>query len=369
MASAAETPSANTIAVPTRDLVSFVAALFAKAGLGATAAAKVAAAMVEADQQGVGSHGVAMTPMYVERLERGSVTTAESAMLLHDRDAVAVLDAGHMLGHLAAEQAMAMAVEKALAFGVGAVAVRHAFHFGVAGRYASQATRSGCIGLAACNTKPMMSAPGGLQALVGNNPLAIAAPAANGETILLDMAMSEVALARVRAAERRGETIPPSWAVGPDGAPTTDPTLALAGMLSPVGGGKGFALALVIDVLCGLLSGGSWGDGVKPLFGDLDQPNDCSFLFIALDIRHFRAIGDFLADAETVRGRIQAAPRADGKPGFVPGDERRAAAARQVERVAVDSAVLTQLANFAVLRGVDPSCLGAPGTTPQREFL
>ena len=366
MAPAAVTQSADNVVVSAAHLREVVTALFVKSGVGAQSAERMASALVEADQQGIGSHGVSMAPMYVERLDHGSVSKADLALVVHDQDAVAVLDADHMLGHLAADQAMALAVEKAGRFGVGAVAVRHAFHFGVAGRYALQAARSGCIGVAMCNTRPMMAAPGGLQALVGNNPLAIAAPSGDGPPILLDMAMSEVALAKVRGAARRGEAIPASWAVGPDGASTTDPDIALKGMLSPVGGGKGFALALLVDVLCGLLSGGAWGDAVKPLYGDFGQPNDCAFLFVALDIAHFRILADFLADADDVRTRVKAAPRADGREGLVPGDERAAHASRQSEEVAVERAVLQQLAEFAASRGVDASSLGFPAATFQR---
>lgn len=357
MAGAAAATNTEPATVSVSALQTVVAALFAGAGLKAAPARAMAEALIEADQQNVGSHGVAMVPMYVERLELGSITTAERATLVRDQDAIAVFDAGHMLGHLAAEQAMATAIEKACQFGLGAAAVRRGFHFGLAGRYAAQAAQAGCIGVAMCNTRPMMAAPGGLEPVVGNNPLAIAAPTESGAPILLDMAMSEVALARVRAAARRGDAIPPTWAVGPDGAPTTDPHVALSGMLAPVGGGKGFALALLIDILCGLLSSGATGGAVKPLFGDLKQPNDCSFLFVALDIAHFRSLAGFLTESEAVRTRVSSAPNRSGKPGFAPGDERTAAMRAQSERVTLDWAVLEPLIRFATGRGVDTSAL------------
>ena len=136
MTTAPAAPNSEQPAVSVTALRAVAEALFAGAGLGGAAAKAMAAALVEADQQGVASHGVAMVPMYIERLEKKSVTTAERASIAHDRDAVAVLDAGHMLGHLAADQAMALAMEKAARYGVGAVSVRHGFHFGVAGRTA-----------------------------------------------------------------------------------------------------------------------------------------------------------------------------------------------------------------------------------------
>ncbi len=348
---------ATTVVVSASALQRVVTALFVDAGMRETASQTIAAALVEADQQGVGSHGVAMAQMYIERLERGSVARAENATIVQDNHAVAVLDAGHMLGHLAGDQAMAIAVDKARRFGLGAVAVRHGFHFGAAGRYAASATREGCIGIAMCNTRPMIAPPGGLAPTVGNNPLAIAVPTSSGTPILLDMAMSEVALARIRAAARNEQAIPPNWAVGPDGRPTTDPHVALEGMLAPIGGAKGFALALLIDIMCGLLASGAWGAGVKPLFGNLSQPADCSFLFIALNIAHFRPVEDFLAAAAALRERVHAVPNRNESRTSVPGDRRAALAQEQAAHVALDRAVLDRLTRFAMGRGVDVSPL------------
>jgi len=330
-------------------------ALFASAGLPTAAARRMAEALVEADQQGIVSHGVAMVPVYVDRLAKGLISSSDSASVVQDRDAVAVLDAGHMFGHLAAEQAMTLATTKAAKYGIAAVSVRHGFHFGVAGRYTAQAAEAGCIGIAMSNTRPMMAAPGGLKAIVGNNPIAIAAPSASGVPIMLDMALSEAAFARIRQAARRGEPIPANWAVAPDGSPTTDPGEAIAGTILPVGGAKGFALSLLVDVMCGVLSSGAWGDQVNTLFGD--QLNDCSFLFIAIDIGHFRPLAEFNAEADDVRSYVRNAPTRDGKPGLAPGDRRAALAAQQAERVMVDLVVLRQLRQCAERRGVNASAL------------
>jgi LDH2 family malate/lactate/ureidoglycolate dehydrogenase len=355
---AADNP--EKLILPVRALQNVVSALFIGAGLGESAARRMAQALVEADQQGISSHGVAMVPTYINRLERKAVTTATAPIVVTDSDAIVVLDAKHMLGHLAAEDAMSRAIAKAQAFGIGAASVRHAFHFGVAGRYASQAAQANCIGIALSNSRAMMAAPGGTSAIVGNNPLAIAAPSGGGTPIVLDMAMSEVALARIRAAARNGQAIPSTWAVGPDGAPTTDPNTALAGTLSPAGGVKGFALAVLVDVLCGVLSGGAWGDGVKTIFNpESTDPMDCAFLLIAIDIGHFRGVGDFLTDVESMRERIQTAPRRDGERGSAPGDRRAALEASQGEFVTIDRAVLDQLIKCAMPRNVDTTEMSA----------
>ena len=119
-----------------------------------------------------------------------------------------------------------------------------------------------------CNTRPLMPAPGGAERVVGNNPIAIAVPSDGRRPIVLDMATSEAAMGKIRMAEKAGEAIPGTWAVKADGSATTDPTEAIAGMLLPAAGPKGFGLAFLIDLLCGVLSGGATGAAVQPLYGN-----------------------------------------------------------------------------------------------------
>ena len=228
-----------------------------------------------------------LADMYIERLQGGSVSKDAAGAVVSERQGGVVLDAGNALGQLTGEQAMSLAIEKAGQFAAGIVAVRHGFHFGAAGRYARQAASAGCVGIAMCNTRPLMPAPGGAERCVGNNPLAIAVPADGEIPIVLDMATSEAAMGKIRMAEKAKQPIPPTWAVTGEGLPTTDPTEAIAGMLLPSGGPKGFGLSFLIDLLCGLLSQGASGAQVRPLYGDFSVPYDCSHLFIAIDVAHF----------------------------------------------------------------------------------
>ena len=166
------------------------------------------------------------------------------------------------------DQAIKIAVERARRFGAGLVAVRHGFHFGTARRFALKAAEGDCIGIVMCNTRPLMPAPGGAERVVGNNPIAIAVPSGGPAPIVLDMATSEAAMGKIRMAEKAGEKIPGTWAVKADGSATTDPAEAIAGMLLPASGPKGFGLAFLIDLLCGVLSGGAAGSAVQPLYGN-----------------------------------------------------------------------------------------------------
>ena len=166
--------------------------------------------------------------------------------------------------------------------------------------------------MAMCNTKPMMPAPGGVEKLVGNNPLSIGMPAAEGPDFLLDMALSEAALGKIRVAEREGKAIPPTWAVDRDGMPTTDPKAAIDGLLLPSGGAKGFGLSLAINLMSSLLSQGPGGEDVAPLYGDLAKPFLCSLLFIAIDIGHFRPEADFRAGVANQLAKVRSSKSRDG---------------------------------------------------------
>jgi LDH2 family malate/lactate/ureidoglycolate dehydrogenase len=358
--------AAGSIVVPADALRALVARMFAACGLAAEAAQRLAEGLVDADLEGAPSHGVMLVDMYIERIRRGSVSTAERGRIVSDRGCTLVLDAGHALGHLTGDQAMALAVERARALGAGVVAVRHAFHFGTARRFALQAAEAGCIGIAMCNTRRLMPAPGGAERVVGNNPVAIALPVAGAVPIVLDMATSEAAMGKIRMAEKAGEPIPANWAVRADGAPTTDAAEAVAGMLLPAGGAKGFGLAFVIDLMCGLLSGGAFGERVQPLYGDPAVPYDCSHLFIAVDVAHCCDADAFRGAAAAAAARIRSGRRAPGIDALhTPGEPEWARRERAAGRVELTPAVAAMLTRFARELGVPAAPLHEPQLAEQ----
>ncbi len=339
--------------IPADDLRAFVARLFCAAGAPERSAAVVADGLVEADLMGVRSHGVMLADMYIERLRKGSVSPAEAATIVSEREGAVVLDAGNALGQVTGQQAMDIAIVKAREFAAGIVTVRHGFHFGAAGHYARQAADAGCIGIAMCNTRPLMPAPGGAERVVGNNPLAIAVPAAGEIPIVLDMATSEAAMGKIRMAEKAGQNIPESWAVTERGTPTSDPAEAIKGMLLPSGGAKGFGLSFMIDLMCGLLSHGAIGAQVQPLYGDYSKPYDCSHLFIAIDVTHFCDLAIFKTQAAAAAERVRNSARAPGVAEvFAPGEIewRRERASDGV--VDLETSVVAMLNHYARELGV-----------------
>ncbi len=338
----------DSITISAERLSALVTRIFVAGGLPERSAQMVAQGLVDADLDGLASHGVMLVDMYLERIRQGSVSTEELGVIVSDNDAAVVLDARHALGHLTGDQAIKLAIDRARRFGAGIVAVRHGFHFGAARRFAIQAAEADCIGIVACNTRPLMPAPGGAERVVGNNPIAIAVPTSGSIPIVLDMATSEAAMGKIRMAEKAGEKIPDTWAVKSDGSRTTSPAEAIAGMLLPSGGPKGFGLAFVLDLLCGLLSGGATGGAVKPLYGDPATPYDSSHLFMAIDVAHFADPASVRAAAAAAAEHIRSGQRAPGVSQlFAPGEpewRKRQNAAGQIRLTPAVAEMLVRLA-------------------------
>lgn len=338
------------------ELRALVARLFAAAGIPSHDAHTVAEALVNADLEGQPSHGVMLVEMYLDHIRKGSVSLAAEAVVVSDNGAAVVLDARNALGHVTSDQAMRLAIERARKFGVGITAVRHGFHFGTARRFALQAAAADCVGIAMCNTRTLMPAPGGAERLVGNNPIAIAVPSNGPIPIVLDMATSEAAMGKIRMAERAGQPIPDNWAVKNDGSPTTNATEAIAGMLLPAAGPKGFALSFLIDLMCGLLSGGAIGAAVQPLYDNAGAPYDCSHLFIAIDVAHFgnpTSIGKLAADAGE---RVRNSKRAPGIDHvYAPGEPEWRKRQATAGKVNLTPSIAQMLVRLAKELGVSPA--------------
>jgi LDH2 family malate/lactate/ureidoglycolate dehydrogenase len=317
----AASAAGETVAIDAQRLISAVVDILAAAGIAAADAQVAAADLVAADLEGIASHGVMLLPMYVDRILAGSVSRRSAGEVVSDRGSAIVIDAGNALGQLTARQAVALAVARAREIGLAAVAVRNGFHFGTAGRYARMMAEQNCVGIVLSNTRPLMPAPGGAEALVGNNPIAVALPSAGPFPVEADMALSATAMGKIRLAAAAGEPIPGDWAIDADARPTTDPAAAIKGMLLPAAGPKGFGLAFVIDLLCGGLSDGAVGAEVRPLYGDPADPYRCAHFFLAIHAGHFPVAEGF---AERVREQAARVSRSKRAPGvervYAPGE-------------------------------------------------
>lgn len=324
----------------------FAEALFLQVGVKASIAQTVAEALTEAELQGAGTHGLLQAPVYLRRIMAGTISRRDDLRAEHQSQAVVVYDGGLVLGHAAADRVMGDLIGRTGRFGIAVSAVHTATHFGMAGRYARKAAEAGQVGIVMCNTRPMLPAPSGSAAVVGNNPLAIAVPCAGRDPIVLDMAMSATSMGSVRLAAATGRTLPEGLALDAQGHPTTDPAAAIRGLLLPAAGAKGFGLALMVDFLCALSRGKS-GQEVRSAYVDVDWPADCSWLFLAIDPGHFGLSSDYPERvAQIARGLGGAA---------LPGDRKIAAMARADGRVRLPTKLISELETLSAgIEGGDP---------------
>lgn len=260
-----------------------VADLFAEAGLTEDDAAFHAGALVQTNLWGVDSHGVLRVPIYIERLRSG-VMNARPAIRPTEGDAgLEVLDGDNGPGFLVARAAMQRAIERAGDYNIAAVAATNSSHFGAAALYARMAADDGMIGIAMTNVIPNMVAPGGSKPITGNNPIAVAVPTYGDFPFVLDMSLSVVAGGKLLLASKKGETIPTTWATDADGRPTDDPDEAFAGFLLPVGGHKGLGLSYVVDILCGVITGGAFQHQLRSMYANPDAPSLTGHMMIVLN--------------------------------------------------------------------------------------
>src|ERR687895_998021 len=297
------TAVAATVAAP--ELERWARDLLAAAGLVPDAAAIVAGTLVETSLRGVDSHGVARVPIYVERLRAGTINARPRPRVLREDGAITLIDGDQGPGEVAAVLATDVSVERAREHGAGVALVRRSAHFGAAAYYVMRAARQGFVAIAMTNTEPLVAAYGGVQAAVGTNPIALAAPTPGG-VFNLDLATSQVAMNRIFNARDEGRPIPLGWGIDQRGQPTSDAAAVGAGL--PLGGYKGYALALLVEILCGVLPGAGVTHGVGPLYGEDARPQDVGHFHLALDIERtvgrerFEAVlGDLLTGLRQAR--------------------------------------------------------------------
>ena len=309
-----------------RDLRAFVMALIERLGYASADAALVAEALVEADLRGITSHGTLHVANFARRTKLGLLNTRPNIHALTEAASSARLDADRAPGFVAAMRAMDLAIAKAKATGVGAVAVTNSTHYGMGARYAERAARAGMIGLALANATATMPSPGGTLALLGTNPISFAVPG-DGENavICLDMGLAQITLNAVRDAAKRGRTLPEGVAASRDGTPTTDPAKALdGGFLLPFGGHKGFGLAVVVEVLTGVLTGSAIGREVGSLFVDYDRAQNTGHFMLALDVAHFLSPEEFRERRDYLVRWIKDSPRSPNTgPALLPGEREQ----------------------------------------------
>ena len=292
-------------------------------------AAIAADVLVSADLRGVKSHGVARLRRYVNGLRSGMMVAHPEVKVVRETPGTALVDAGAGLGHPVAYRAMDKAIQKALDVGVGFVSVRNSNHYGIAGYYAMMALEHDCIGVSMTNAGVLVAPTFGRDAVLGTNPISVAAPAGEERAFVLDMATSIVPRGKLEVYGRQEKPIPLGWALDEAGTPTTDTERVLhnfldkkrgGGGLLPLGGAgellgghKGYGLSLMVDVLSGVLSGAAYANLVYPRdAAGHPLPSNIGHFFGAWRIDAFRSPEEFKAAMDDLQRRLKDAPKVAG---------------------------------------------------------
>ena len=321
------------IVVDARVLRQFVSTVLQAVAVPAEDADTVADVIVAADLRGHESHGVArLDGFYLSRIQSGQIDPRARTVVLRETAATAVMDAGHGLGQPAGKRAMELCIAKAAQAGTGVVTVRRSNHFGIAGYYAMLALPHDMIGVSCTNSLALVVPTGGRSPILGTNPIAFAAPAGRHPAFVLDMATSVVPLGKVEAKARRGEPLPDGWAVDGEGQSARDAQAVIdatdegqAGGLLPLGGveagHKGYGLAAMVDILCGLLAGARAGLAVYGEGYDRGEPADVGHIFAAISLEAFGSVQEFKRSMDEYIDMLHGAPRADdAQPVLVAGE-------------------------------------------------
>jgi LDH2 family malate/lactate/ureidoglycolate dehydrogenase len=257
---------------------------------------------------------------YLDRLRNGVMKPVTEADFVVDAGAIALIDGHDGVGHVLTLLATKEAIKRAKAHGIGAVGVRYSNHFGTCMYYTLTAAREGCVALLTSNGGPAMAPWGGRKKIIGTNPWSVAAPAGRHAPFVVDMANTGVARGKIYLARQKRQPIPLGWAITSAGAPTTDPQEAIDGIILPMAEHKGYAIAAMVDMLSGVLTGSGFLSNVHSPYQTAEKSN-CGHLIIALDIAAFQPLEQFNARMEDYIGEIKSVPVAEGfDEVFYPGE-------------------------------------------------
>ena len=335
----------------------FIAQAFEAVGMPPDDARTVAALMAQADLQGSDGHGVIRLAPYIRRIRAGGVNLHPDIRVSAEKPAMALLDGDNAMGHLVMKRAAELAVAKARDCGVAWVGARWSNHAGPASLYARMALDHDMIGVYfAVGNANHLPPWGGLEMLPSTNPIAVAVPAGEEHPVVLDMATSVAAYGKVKAKAARGEAMPEGWMIDREGRPLTDPRRAAEGFLLPIGGYKGYGLALVVGLLAGTLNGAAMGRDVIDFNQDFSSATNTGQAILAIDPRAFGGLAEFKAAVDKLVRSLRAAERMPGVERiWYPGEQsaERIAAHRR-DGIPIAGAVMGTLDRVAEELDITP---------------
>ena len=287
-------------------------------------AEKTAEVLIEAELKEDPSHGISCLLSILNSIKRRDIIPNKKPEIITEKNATVIINGENILGPVSGIRAANLAVQKAKEYGVAAVSIRKSHHLFTLGYYTKLIALNNLIGILTTNTAPAIFAPEGLEKILGTNPISIAIPSEQNP-IIIDMSSTNTARGKIREAIKKGDKIPRTWALDKQGRPTDDPEEALEGSLQPIGGYKGFALALAIDVLSGILSGSASGKEVSGTSMHLNnEDKKISYqgdLFIAIDISKFAEIDFFKSRVSNLIKNIKNSKKIEGiEKIYIPGE-------------------------------------------------
>lgn len=308
--------------------------IFQQVGVSEGDARLLTDSLIEANLRGVDTHGVTrMMTVYVKRIQTRVVNPLTKLEVLRDRASTALIHCHNGIGQVASDFAMDTAIEKAKTTGTAFVLTTHSNHYGAAAYWAMKALDQGMIGFSATNGPASVAPTGGRDLMLGTNPFAIAIPAGKEPAFVLDLATTVVARGRILLYAKQDKELEPGWAFDAQGRPTTDPHEAVKGLLAPIGGYKGYGIALAIDLISGVLSGSLYGAHFPGFLADnMTDPTDVGSIFAAVDIDSFMDPDEFGRSMDKAIGEIRNSNKALGSDRiYIPGDIERETRARRLE--------------------------------------
>ena len=333
-------------------------AIFQKCGMSAHDADLLTDTLVVADLRGCHSHGVLRIPEYVQKLKRDGVNPTGEPRLVKDSVAALVVDGGNSMGQIGATFAMRRAIDRARTTNLAAAAVRGSNHCGAMAYYAMLALTDDMIGIATTHSLPTMAPWGGIEKLMGINPLAVAIPAGDEPALVLDIAFSASSHGKIRIYHQKGLAIPGNWAFDNSGQPTTDTVVALEGILQPIGGYKGTGLALVMGILSTLLSGAAYGTESGNMIEGPKVGVDGHF-FAALNVAAFEDPDSFKRRVDQIVRQIRESKKVPGCERIYAPGELEAETERRYRQdgIPLNSVTLEGIRQSARELGIDASSL------------
>ena len=280
----------------------------------------IADCFVTADIYGVTTHGVAILPTHIKRIQQGNYNLFPKMRVVRETSAFAVVDGDNAIGPVSATFCMRYAIDKCKQSGIYTVFSRNNNTFGPAFYYPLIAAKEGFIGIALSNSPAQMAPFGGKEKMIGTNPFSIVIPNGN-EPIILDMATSVVAKSKFKEYKEAGKQLPDGWALNANGEPTIDPDEAINGLIMPMAGFKGYGIAMMIDILSGVLSGAAYLNKVGRFYTESKNGMNIGFQFTVIDPK--QVLGEEYDNiiAEYV-SLLRNSKRIEGKTIILPGDDR-----------------------------------------------